>query len=69
MPKVIPDATLFAAKHGIEIAQLTEHDKADYERLGVLENTINRRREQRAIIQQEVDSGNIPTRPADASEE
>lgn len=65
----VETVTLMVEKHGIEIAQLTEHDKADYERLGVLENTINRRREQRAIIQQGADSGNIPTYPADTSEE
>lgn len=61
--------TLMVEKHGIEIAQLTEHDKAGCERLGVLENTINRRREQRAIIQQEADSGSADIFPTDVSEE
>ena len=53
----------------LEMAQLKAHDESDHARLRVLENTINRRREQRAIIQQEADSGNIPTYPADTSEE
>ena len=65
----VETVTLMVEKHGIEIAQLTEHDKADYERLGVLENTINRRREQRAIIQQEADSGSADAFPTDVSEE
>ena len=52
-----------------QLTQLHDHDRTDHARLKVLEDTITRRREQRAIIQQEADSGNIPTYPADTSEE
>lgn len=61
--------TLMVEKHSLELAQLTEHDKADYERLGVLEDTITRRRDKRATIQQEVDSENVDAFPTDVSEE
>lgn len=49
--------------------KLNERDRTDHARLEELEDMITRRREQRAIIQQEADSGNIPTYPADTSEE
>ena len=73
MPKVIPDTTLFAAKRAKEIekppVEMIEVPKADYERLGVLEDTITRRRDKRATIQQEVDSENVDAFPTDVSEE
>ena len=61
--------TLMVEAQSLEMAQLKKHDESDHARLEELEDTINRRREQRAIIQQKADSGNIPTYPADTSEE
>ncbi len=61
--------TLMVEAQSLEMAQLKKHDEPDHARLEELEDTINRRRTQRAIIQQGVDSGNIPTYPADTSEE
>lgn len=61
--------TLMVEAQSLEMAQLKAHDESDHARLVELESTISRRRTQRAIIQQEVDSGNVPTYPADTSEE
>lgn len=61
--------TLMVEAQSLEMAQLKKHDESAHARLEELEDTINRRRTQRAIIQQGVDSGNIPTYPADTSEE
>lgn len=61
--------TLMVEAQSLEMAQLKEHDESNHARLEELEDTINRRRIQRAIIQQGADSGNIPTYPADTSEE
>lgn len=52
-----------------QLTQLHDHDRTDHERLKALEDTITRRREQRAIMQQEADSGNSPTYPVGTSEE
>ena len=65
----VETVTLLAEKLDEQLAQLRDHDKTDHERIQALENTITRRREQRAIIQQEADSGNIQTFPTDTSEE
>lgn len=65
----VETVTLMVEKHSLDLAQLTEHDKADYERLGVLEDMITRRRDKRATIQQEVDSENVDAFPTDVSEE
>lgn len=65
----VETVTLLAEKLNEQLTQLHDHDRTDHVRLRVLEDTITRRREQRAIIQQEADSGNIPTYPADTSEE
>lgn len=65
----VETVTLLAEKLDEQLAQLHDHGRADHERLKVLEDRISRRREQRAIIQQEADSGNIPTYPVDTSEE
>lgn len=65
----VETVTLLAEKLNEQLTQLHDHDRTDHARLKVLEDTITRRREQRAIIQQEADSGNIPTYPADTSEE
>ena len=65
----VETVTLLAEKLNEQLTQLHDHDRTDHVRLKVLEDTITRRREQRAIIQQEADSGNIPTYPADTSEE
>ena len=65
----VETVTLLAEKLNEQLAQLHDHGRADHARLKVLEDTITWRREQRAIIQQEADSGNIPTYPADTSEE
>jgi hypothetical protein len=65
----VETVTLLAEKLNEQLTQLHDHDRTDHVRLRVLEDTITRRREQRAIIQQEVDSGNVPTYPADTSEE
>ncbi len=61
--------TLMVEAQSLEMAQLKAHDESDHARLVELESTINRRREQRAIIQQEVDSGSADTFPTDVSEE
>ena len=61
--------TLMVEAQSLEMAQLKAHDESDHARLGVLENTINRRREQRAIIHQEADSGSADIFPTDVSEE
>lgn len=65
----VETVTLLAEKLNEQLTQLHDHDRTDHVRLRVLEDTITRRREQRAIIQQEADSGNTPTYPADTSEE
>lgn len=65
----VETVTLLAEKLNEQLTQLHDHGRTDHARLKVLEDTITRRREQRAIIQQEVDSGNTPTYPADTSEE
>lgn len=58
--------TLMAERQGIEITQLKKHDETDHRRLGELEDTITRRREQRAEIQQRAED---MAYPADTSEE
>ena len=65
----VETVTLLAEKLNEQLTQLHDRDRTDHARLEELEDTINRRRTQRAIIQQEADSGNIPTYPADTSEE
>lgn len=61
--------TLMSEEHGIRIERLITNDKSDHSRLNELEHTINRRRERRAVIQQEADSGSLHVYPADTSEE
>lgn len=58
--------TLMAERQGIEITQLKKHDETDHRRLGELEDTITRRREKRAEIQQRAED---MAYPADTSEE
>lgn len=65
----VETVTLLAEKLNEQLTQLHDRDRTDHARLEELEDMITRRREQRAIIQQEADSGNIPTYPADTSEE
>ena len=65
----VETVTLLAEKLNEQLTQLHDHDRTDHARLEELEDMITWRREQRAIIQQGVDSGNIPTYPADTSEE
>ena len=65
----VETVTLLAEKLNEQLTQLHDRDRTDHARLEELEDMINRRRTQRAIIQQGVDSGNIPTYPADTSEE
>ena len=65
----VETVTLLAEKLNEQLTQLYDYDKTDHERLKALEDAITRRREQRAIMQQGADSGNIPTYPADTSEE
>lgn len=61
--------TLMVEAQSLEMAQLKAHDESDHARLGELENMINHRRTQRAIIQQEADSGSVDAFPTDVSEE
>ena len=65
----VETVTLLAEKLNEQLTQLHSHDRTDHERLKALEDRISRRREQRAIIQQEADLGDFPTYPADSSEE
>ncbi len=61
--------TLMSEKLDLRLALVEEYGHSDHVRLQELESTIARRREQRAIIQQEADSGSVPTYPVDTSEE
>ena len=65
----VETVTLLAEKLNEQLTQLHDHGRTDHARLKALEDAITRRREQRAIIQQEADPGNIPTYPVDTSEE
>ena len=65
----VETVTLLTEKLNEQLTQLNDHDRADHERLKALEDTITRRREQRAIMQQEADLEDFPTYPADSSEE
>ena len=65
----VETVTLLAEKLNEQLTQLHDHDRTDHARLEELEDMITRRREQRAIIQQGADSGNIPIHPVDTSEE
>ena len=65
----VETVTLLTEKLNEQLTQLHDHDRADHERLKALEDRISRRREQRAIMQQEADLGDFPTYPADSSEE
>lgn len=65
----VETVTLLAEKLNEQLTQLHDHGRTDHARLKVLEDAITRRREQRAIIQQEADSGGVSTYPADTSEE
>ena len=65
----VETVTLLAEKLNEQLTQLHDHGHIDHARLKALEDAITRRREQRAIIQQEADSGNIPIYPVDTSEE
>lgn len=65
----VETVTLLAEKLNEQLAQLHDHGRTDHARLKALEDAITQRRERRAIIQQGVDSGNIPTYPVDTSKE
>ena len=60
--------TLMAEQQGLKLTQLEKHDEVDHARLGVLEDTIGRRRTIRADIQQGA-SEEIPVFPSDTGEE
>ena len=60
--------TLMAEQQGLKLTQLEKHDEVDHARLGVLEDTIGRRRTIRADIQRGA-SEEIPVFPSDTGEE
>lgn len=65
----VETVTLLAEKLNEQLTQLHDHGKTDHERLKALEDTISRRREQRAIIQQEADLINTSPSYANVTEE
>ncbi len=65
----VETVTLLTEKLNEQLTQLHDHGRTDHERLKRLEDTITRRREQRAIMQQEADLEDFPTYSADSSEE